>query len=155
MEPMPLEACGLLHSRGRVARRWGNSHHRKSMGLNHPRDPDLTDAPSGFVVETQLPNPDRFLLLRAFLHLVVTENQLLIYLVMRMFNYNSEDIDKRKNFYFSSFTSQYKQLTQVEKILWRRKWQTIPALLPGKSRGWRGHKESNTTERLHFHFMSS
>ena len=56
------------------------------MGLNHPRDPDLTDAPHGFVVETQLPNPDRFLLLRAFLHFVVTENQLLIYLVMKMFN---------------------------------------------------------------------
>ena len=43
---------------------------------------------------------------------------------------------------------------------WRRKWQSIPALLPGKSHGQRsligyspwGHKESDTTERLHFHF---
>ena len=44
--------------------------------------------------------------------------------------------------------------------VWRRKWQPIPALLPGKSHGWRslggcspwGHKESDTTEWLHFHF---
>ena len=47
----------------------------------------------------------------------------------------------------------------VGKILWRRKWQSIPVLLPGKSHGQRslvgyslwGHKESDTTERLHFH----
>jgi len=44
------------------------------------------------------------------------------------------------------------------KIPWRRKWQPTPALLPGKSHGRRnllgyspwGHKESDTTERLHF-----
>ena len=42
----------------------------------------------------------------------------------------------------------------------RRHWHPTPALLPGKSHGWRslvgcspwGHKESDTTERLHFHF---
>ena len=42
---------------------------------------------------------------------------------------------------------------------WRRKWQSTPALLPGKSHGWRsllgyspwGHKESDTTERLSWH----
>ena len=41
-------------------------------------------------------------------------------------------------------------------LLWRRKWQPTPALLPGKSHGWRsligyspwGRKESDTTERL-------
>ena len=41
---------------------------------------------------------------------------------------------------------------------WRRKWQPTPVLLPGKSHGWssmvgyspRGHKESDTTERVHF-----
>ena len=41
---------------------------------------------------------------------------------------------------------------------WRRKWQSTPVLLPGKSRGQRGlvgyslwgHKESDTTERFHF-----
>ena len=43
----------------------------------------------------------------------------------------------------------------VGKIPWRRKWQSTPVLLPGKSRGlyspW-GRKESDTTKRLHFHF---
>ena len=47
----------------------------------------------------------------------------------------------------------------VWKIPWRRKWQSTPALLPGKSHGRRsligyspwGCKESDTTERLHFH----
>ena len=41
---------------------------------------------------------------------------------------------------------------------WRRKWQPTPVFLNGKSHGWRslagyspwGHKESDTTERLHF-----
>ena len=45
-------------------------------------------------------------------------------------------------------------------IIWRRQWQPIPALLPGKSHGWRslvgcspwGRQESDTTEQLHFHF---
>ena len=42
----------------------------------------------------------------------------------------------------------------------RRQWHPTPVLLPGKSHGWRslvgcspwGHEESDTTERLHFHF---
>ena len=42
-------------------------------------------------------------------------------------------------------------------------WHPTPILLPGKSHGWRslvgcspwGHKESDTTERLHFHFHFS
>jgi len=46
----------------------------------------------------------------------------------------------------------------VGKIPWRRKWQPTPGLLPVKSHGRRslvghspwGHKESDTTERLHF-----
>ena len=46
----------------------------------------------------------------------------------------------------------------VRKILWRRKWHHTPVLLPGKSHGRRsmigysprGHKESDTTEWLHF-----
>ena len=45
----------------------------------------------------------------------------------------------------------------VGKILWRRNWQPTPVPLPGKSHGWKslvgysqwGHKESDTTERLH------
>ena len=53
------------------------------------------------------------------------------------------------------------------KIPWRRKWQPTPILLPRKSHGWRslvqeepgagycpwGRKESDMTERLHFHFI--
>ena len=43
---------------------------------------------------------------------------------------------------------------------WRRKWQSTPVLLPGKSHGLRslvgyslwGRKELDRTERLHFHF---
>ena len=50
----------------------------------------------------------------------------------------------------------------VEKIPWRRKWQPTPVFLPGESHGRRslvgysprGRKESNTTERLHFHFFT-
>ena len=45
----------------------------------------------------------------------------------------------------------------------RRQWQPTPLLLPGKSHGWRslvgcspwGRSESDTTERLHFHFSLS
>ena len=47
----------------------------------------------------------------------------------------------------------------VGKMSWRRKWQPTPVFLPGKSHGWRslvayspwGHKESDTTKRLHSH----
>ena len=50
----------------------------------------------------------------------------------------------------------------VRKILWRRKWQPTPVFLPGKSHAWRsmvgyrprGPKELDTTEWLHFHFLS-
>ena len=50
----------------------------------------------------------------------------------------------------------------VRKIPWRKKWQSTPVLLPGKSHGQRslvgyspwGPKESDTTERLHFHFQA-
>ena len=49
----------------------------------------------------------------------------------------------------------------VRKIPWRRKWQPTLVLLPGKSHGQRslvgcspwGHKLSDTTERLHLHFL--
>ena len=46
---------------------------------------------------------------------------------------------------------------------WRRKWQPTPVFLPGESQGrgslvgchlW-GYTESDTTERLHFHFSFS
>ena len=46
---------------------------------------------------------------------------------------------------------------------WRRQWHPTPVLLPGKSHGWRslvgcspwGRYQSDTTERLHFHFSLS
>ena len=45
----------------------------------------------------------------------------------------------------------------------RKQWHPTPVLLPGKSHGWRslvgcspwGREESDTTERLHFHFSLS
>ena len=48
-------------------------------------------------------------------------------------------------------------------LLPRRQWHPIPVLLPGKSHGWWslvgcspwGRSESDTTERLHFHFSLS
>ena len=48
-------------------------------------------------------------------------------------------------------------------LLWRRQWHPTPVLLPGKSHGRRslagcspwGRKESDVTERLHFHFSLS
>ena len=49
-----------------------------------------------------------------------------------------------------------------ETFPWRRKWQSTPAVLPGKSHGQRSlvgyspwaRKESDMTERLHFHFFT-
>ena len=48
-------------------------------------------------------------------------------------------------------------------LSWRRQWHPTPVLLPGISHGWRslvgcspwGRTESDTTERLHFHFSLS
>ena len=48
-------------------------------------------------------------------------------------------------------------------VSWRRQWHPTPVLLPGKSHGQRslvgcsslGSKESDRTERLHFHFSLS
>ena len=44
-----------------------------------------------------------------------------------------------------------------------RQWKPTPVIWPGKSHGWRGlvgcrpwgHEESDTTERIHFHFSLS
>ena len=54
-------------------------------------------------------------------------------------------------------------LTISQDYFRRRQWHPTPVLLPGKSHGWRrlvgcspwGCKESDTTERLHFHFSLS
>ena len=56
--------------------------------------------------------------------------------------------------------------TQVQMLNWlilTLQWYPTPVLLPGKSHGWRslegcspwGRKESDTTERLHFHVSLS
>ena len=58
-------------------------------------------------------------------------------------------------------TNFYLNISSIK--LWRRQWHPTPVLLPRKSHGWRslvgcspwGHKESDTTERLHFHFSLS
>ena len=55
------------------------------------------------------------------------------------------------------------KLVRTKSISRRRQWHPTPVLLPGKSHGWRslvgcspwGCKESDTTERLHFHFPLS
>ena len=52
-------------------------------------------------------------------------------------------------------------MVQMKRILWRKKWQPTPVLMPGKFHGWRslvgcspwGRKESDTTEQLHFHLI--
>ena len=60
--------------------------------------------------------------------------------------------------------TQLKRLSSSSSVLkGRRQWQPTPVLLPGKSHGWRslvvcspwGFEESDTTERLHFHFSPS
>ena len=60
-----------------------------------------------------------------------------------------------------SFPIQF--LGEVRLYPWTRQWHPTPVLLPGKSRGRRslvgcspwGREESDTTERLHFHFSLS
>ena len=54
-------------------------------------------------------------------------------------------------------------LAKVVLVFCRRRWHPTPVLLPGKSHGRRslegyspwGHKESDKTEQLHFHFSLS
>ena len=66
----------------------------------------------------------------------------------------------RKLFHFQQLHLDWLKLITVRQ---RRQWHPTPVLLPGKSHGQRslvgcspwGHKESNTTKRLHFHFSLS
>ena len=70
---------------------------------------------------------------------------------------NSEDADWQPVDMFCLVHIMFKQ------IIWRRQWQPTPVLLPGRSHGRRslvgcspwGCEESDTTERLHFHFSLS
>ena len=83
-------------------------------------------------------------------------------------NYNKQWL-KKNTFLFHSFfgseawaQSNLVPCSGTNKLLprWRRQWHLTPVLLPGKSHGRRslvgcspwGLKESDTTERLHFHF---
>ena len=71
----------------------------------------------------------------------------------------------QNNFYISlPYTLQCGvYLFQTQQFLWRRQWHPTPVLLPGNSHGQRslvgcsprGCKESDTTERLRFHFSLS
>ena len=57
--------------------------------------------------------------------------------------------------------SLFRQGITLSEMVERRKWQPTTVLLPGKLHGWRnligyspwGHKESDMTEQLHFHFL--
>ena len=57
----------------------------------------------------------------------------------------------------------FKKIRDAKGLFWRRQWHPTPVLLPGKSHGRRslvgcspwGLEESDTTERLHFHFSLS
>ena len=57
----------------------------------------------------------------------------------------------------------FKTILYLHAHFWRRQWHPTPVLLPGKSHGRRslvgcrpwGCEESDTTERLHFHFSLS
>ena len=61
------------------------------------------------------------------------------------------------------YCGMYIFITYQYHLLWRRQWHPTPVLLPGKSHGWSslvgcspwGRKESDTTERLPFHFSLS
>ena len=65
---------------------------------------------------------------------------------------------KKRNFFLLMFNDSY-----FSYKVWRRQWHPTPVLLPGKSHGRRslvgcspwGRQESDTTERLHFHFSLS
>ena len=54
----------------------------------------------------------------------------------------------------------YHTFVPCQMVEWRRQWHPTPVLSPGKFHGWRslvgyspwGHEDSNTTERLPFHF---
>ena len=66
-------------------------------------------------------------------------------------------------FFFSPLEKRKQKSLRLLVFYRRRQWHPTPVLLPGKSHGWRslvgcspwGHEESDTTERLPFHFSLS
>ena len=69
----------------------------------------------------------------------------------------------KRTFSLTSFTFIKRFFSSSSLVLWRRQWQPTPVFLPGKYHGRRslvghnpwGREESDTTERLHFHFSLS
>ena len=64
---------------------------------------------------------------------------------------------------YGTISNTRKHLKITTSLTQRRQWHPTPVLLPGKSHGWRSlvgcspwsREESDTTERLHFHFSLS
>ena len=87
----------------------------------------------------------------------------------------SSSIEHICKYIFTAFRNFILQVSWVEELcligafihskvmLGRRRWHPTPVLLPGKPHGWRslvscnpwGREESDTSERLHFHFWLS
>ena len=73
-----------------------------------------------------------------------------------------DPLEKEMEIHSSTIAWKISWTEEPGRIPWRRKWQSTPVLLPGKSHGQRslvgyspwGHEESDTTERLHFHFQA-
>ena len=73
--------------------------------------------------------------------------------------------DLKKKAFLSDQCKEIEENNRMGKTrdLWGRQWHPTPVLLPGKSHGWKsqvscspwGHEESDTTERLQFHFSLS
>ena len=84
--------------------------------------------------------------------------QISLYLVAEFFNWVYFVIQPFLNLLINPFI--FEECWSTNR---RRQWHPTPVLLPGKSHGWRslvccspwGHKELDTTERLHFHFLLS
>ena len=64
---------------------------------------------------------------------------------------------------YRHFPQRFRRMRKIVSGNRRRQWHPTPVPLPGKSLGWRsllgcspwGRQESDTTERLHFHFSLS
>ena len=68
-----------------------------------------------------------------------------------------------KVLWYSHVFKNFPQFVVIHTVKWRNRWHPTPVLLPGKSHGRRslvgcspwGREESDTTERLPFHFSLS
>ena len=89
-------------------------------------------------------------------------NVIIILLILQMRTLRLINV-KQLNLYAASLKLVNPSLKTPRVSLRRRQWHPTPVLLPGKSHGWRslvgcspwGRYESDTTERLPFHFSLS